>query len=135
MEEELYKRGVTLVSICFPESFEEWREAVAAGYHVATTPEQRAEWGLPEVGELPVLSREDLLEMMFLTPGTPEAEFFDPTSQPEYDDELLAAFDQAVRDGTIIEDDKGQYVQEQRAAVDVSVGVPARRPSSPVDSA
>ena len=71
MEREIYevhKLGSRLVSIVLPETFEEWRESVAAGYAVATTAEQRASWDLEPAQDIPNIPQSEIVELVFLAP-------------------------------------------------------------------
>ena len=69
MQSELYKRGQRLVSIVVPETFEEWKDAVSQGFAVATTREQREEWGLGPTDDIPILPSSEVVELVFLAPG------------------------------------------------------------------
>lgn len=60
-----------VVSVAYPLTLEEFRTYYAQGYQVATTAEQRAEWGLEPVDSLSVLSHEQALRVLFAEPGDP----------------------------------------------------------------
>ncbi|MYH32139.1 MAG: hypothetical protein F4137_25580 [Acidobacteria bacterium] len=60
-----------IVSVAYPLTLDEFREYYNQGYQVATTAEQRAEWGLDPVEDLSVLSHEQALRVLFAEPGDP----------------------------------------------------------------
>ena len=60
-----------VVSVAYPLTLEEFRMYYEQGYQVATTAEQRAEWGLAQVESLSVLSHEQALRVLFAEPGDP----------------------------------------------------------------
>ena len=128
MERELYelhKLGSRLVSIVLPETFEEWRESVAAGYAVATTAEQRAQWGLEPAQDIPNLPQSEIVELVFLAPddeALDEIQGFNPYANtditPEEDaGEVVLGPDgefYVADDGNLVYDDEGNPILDDR---------------------
>ncbi len=72
-----------MLTIVYPVSREEFDWALAHRYLVSTTAEQRAEWGLPQYGDLPVLTPGEVLRVAFADPNDPVHEKFDPSMAPD----------------------------------------------------
>ena len=82
MEQQKFRHKQRVVIVMYPSTFEEFQEAVAAGYQVSTTPEQRAEWGLVAADQLPSLDPEEAIELLFAEPGDPILDAYDPEMEP-----------------------------------------------------
>ena len=142
MEREIYevhKLGSRLVSIILPETFAEWREAVAAGFAVATTAEQRSAWGLKISDDIPTLPQSEIVELAFLAPDDEafdEIQGFNPYANtditPEEDaGEVVLGPDgefYVADDGNVVFDDEGNPIKDERFIGGV------RRPFSPESS-
>ena len=96
MQEETFEFSNRVVSVLYPQNLQEYTDAIASGYQVATTPEQRKAWGLRPFADLPVLSPDEAIALLFANPVGPGSE--------EHDQELL--------DNPDNYDDDGKYVGE-----------------------
>ena len=56
-------------------------------YQVATTDKQRRDWGLEEISNLPVLSADEAISLLFADPGDPVFDDLDPDMTPISADE------------------------------------------------
>lgn len=82
MNHQQFKFAQRVVIVMYPTTFEEFQEAVAAGYQVSTTPEQRVQWGLSPADQLPVLDPDQAIELLFAEPGDPILDTFDTEMSP-----------------------------------------------------
>ncbi|MDE2907084.1 MAG: hypothetical protein OXQ28_13500 [Acidobacteriota bacterium] len=72
-----------IVSVAYPLTFEEFQRYYEQGYQVATTAEQRVEWGLEAHENLSVLSHEQALRVLFAEPGDPILDEVDEECYPD----------------------------------------------------
>ena len=94
MEQETFELSKRLVSVMFPQTFEEYRDALEAGYQVATTQDQRKAWGLQPFGHLPVISPQEAIALLFAEPSDP----------------FLAPYDQCLEENPDNLDEEGNFV-------------------------
>ena len=83
MEQRTFRHGTRLMAIVYPNSREEWEEAMRKGHMVATTVEQRRAWKLALHDYLPPLSREEILGLMALHPDDTTHDRYDPEMRVE----------------------------------------------------
>lgn len=79
-DDDLRQRMLTLVNSRTKEEFE-W--ALANKFLVATSPRQRAEWGLDQYEDLPVMSPTEVLQVAFGDGNDPVHERLDPSMEPD----------------------------------------------------
>ena len=89
MEHETLQFEHRLISVVFPLTREEYDAAMASAYQVATTEQQRRDWGLPPTPDLPEMSTEQAMKLLFAQPGDPALDEFDTELGPS-DEELEA---------------------------------------------
>ena len=69
MEHHTFSFQNRVLSVCYPKDFREYTEALAKGYQVATNDEQRAAWGLESFPDLPVISHDEAMALLFADPA------------------------------------------------------------------
>ena len=79
-DDDLRQRMLTLVN---PQTKEEFEWALANKFLVATSPCQRAEWGLDQYEDLPVMSPTEVLQVAFGDGNDPVHERLDPSMEPD----------------------------------------------------
>ena len=90
MEQETFDLEGRMVSVMFPQTFDEYRDALEAGHQVATTHDQRKAWGLQPFDHLPVISPDEAIALLFAEPADPALAVYDSGLAPNpdnYDDE------------------------------------------------
>ena len=90
MREQTFDFSERLISVMYPSNFKEYQEALAAGYQVATTPQQRIDWGLKSFDDLAVLQPDEAIAVLFAEPGDPALAQYDlelAENPDNYDDE------------------------------------------------
>lgn len=94
MEHEIFEQGTgpesRMVTVLFPATREEYDQGMASGYQVATTDRQRREWGLEPTEDLPLLTPERFMSLLFAEPGDPALDEFDKDIDSESDEEREA---------------------------------------------
>ena len=94
MRAQTFDYSDRLISVMYPGNFKEYQDALAAGYQVATTPQQRLDWGLKAFDDLAVLKPEEAIAVLFAEPG----------------DAALAQYDLELADNPDNYDDEGNFV-------------------------
>jgi len=90
MEQETFEMHDRMVSVMFPQTFDEYRDALEAGHQVATTHDQRKAWGLQPFDHLPVISPDEAIALLFAEPSDPALAVYDTGLAPNpdnFDDE------------------------------------------------
>lgn len=90
MEQETFEMHDRMVSVMFPQTYDEYRDALEAGHQVATTDDQRKAWGLQPFGHLPVITPDEAIALLFAAPGDPGLALYDEGVAPNpdnFDDE------------------------------------------------
>ena len=92
-----------MVTVAYPRTFAEFREFFDQGYQVAATPEQRIAWGLQPVDDVPVLSQEQALRVLFAEPGDPILDELDEECYPDsnWDAAVAKAPDEVAMQGIV----------------------------------
>ena len=85
MEQETFSMSNRMVSVMFPQTYDEYRDALEAGYQVATTEDQRKGWGLQPFDHLPVISPQEAIALLFAEPSDPALEAYDSGLAPNPD--------------------------------------------------
>ena len=93
MKEQAMSFGNREVKVVYPASYQEYQQALSAGFQVATTADQRREWGVDPHEALPVLSTDDAMRILFADPGDPVLDQLDPSLVPIEDDDIEMAVD------------------------------------------
>ncbi len=114
-----------MLTIVYPDSREQFDWALAQGYLVGTTPEQREAWALPQHDGLPVLTPDEVLRVAFADPDDPVHEKFDPEMSP---DEGWSPDDPSLPSAARL----AEYAEEEQR-VEALITIRHRGPVDPAD--